>query len=177
MATRKPLALVSGAVQELGASDQVPIANVPTGTSGSTAALGNDSRFSDARTPTAHASTHAAGGSDPIALPLVLSTPYSLGNLTGAPAAIDPTAGNNPYGSVTGNITGAGITFTGAGASGQLVLLELNATAIRSVAVTATMTTGLVSPFSLASGKTGFFLFRYSVTLGAWVLLDFASSL
>lgn len=35
------------------------IARVPTGTTGTTVPLGNDSRFSDARTPTAH--NHAAG--------------------------------------------------------------------------------------------------------------------
>lgn len=38
------------------------------GTSGSTAAAGNDSRLSDARTPTAHASSHADGGSDEISI-------------------------------------------------------------------------------------------------------------
>lgn len=38
------------------------------GTTGSTAAAGNDSRLSDARTPTAHASSHADGGSDEISI-------------------------------------------------------------------------------------------------------------
>lgn len=38
------------------------------GVTGSTAAAGNDSRLSDARTPTAHASTHASAGSDPVTL-------------------------------------------------------------------------------------------------------------
>lgn len=37
----------------------VPIAQVPTGTSATTVPLGNDSRFSDARTPTAHNQTVA----------------------------------------------------------------------------------------------------------------------
>jgi hypothetical protein len=36
------------------------------GTVAGTVAAGNDSRLSDARTPTAHAATHTAGGSDPI---------------------------------------------------------------------------------------------------------------
>jgi hypothetical protein len=36
------------------------------GTTAGTAAQGNDARLSDARTPTAHASTHFTGGSDPI---------------------------------------------------------------------------------------------------------------
>lgn len=37
---------------------------VSFGTSGTTAAVGNDSRLSDARTPTAHKASHAVGGSD-----------------------------------------------------------------------------------------------------------------
>ena len=46
--------------------------SVKYGTTAGTAAEGNDSRLSDSRTPTAHASTHAAEGSDPI-------TPESIG--------------------------------------------------------------------------------------------------
>lgn len=38
------------------------------GSAANTAAQGNDSRLSDARTPTAHASSHAAAGSDPVTL-------------------------------------------------------------------------------------------------------------
>jgi hypothetical protein len=38
------------------------------GTTSGKVAQGNDSRFTDARTPTAHASTHAAAGSDPVTL-------------------------------------------------------------------------------------------------------------
>jgi hypothetical protein len=40
--------------------------SVTYGSTASTAAEGNDARLSDARTPTAHASTHATGGSDPV---------------------------------------------------------------------------------------------------------------
>ena len=40
-------------------SGTINIARIPTGTTSTTVALGNDARFSDARTPTAH--THAAG--------------------------------------------------------------------------------------------------------------------
>ncbi|HET8627454.1 MAG TPA: hypothetical protein VFL91_08540 [Thermomicrobiales bacterium] len=44
------------------------VANVlQLGTTATTAAAGNDSRLSDARTPTAHATTHHTGGSDPLA--------------------------------------------------------------------------------------------------------------
>ena len=42
--------------------------SVAYGTSSTTACVGNDSRLSDARTPTAHASSHASGGSDALSL-------------------------------------------------------------------------------------------------------------
>lgn len=45
----------------------VAIGRIPTGTTGSTVPFGNDSRFSDARTPTAHHTSHNTGGSDAIA--------------------------------------------------------------------------------------------------------------
>jgi hypothetical protein len=40
---------------------------IPYGTTAGTACEGNDSRLSDARTPTAHATTHQDGGSDEVA--------------------------------------------------------------------------------------------------------------
>lgn len=46
-----------------GASGAVTVA-ANVGTSAGTVAAGNDARFSDARTPTAHKTTHATGGSD-----------------------------------------------------------------------------------------------------------------
>ena len=41
---------------------------VAFGWTGTTACVGNDARLSDARTPTAHAATHGAAGSDPITI-------------------------------------------------------------------------------------------------------------
>jgi hypothetical protein len=41
---------------------------VAYGSTGTTSAAGNDARLSDARTPTAHASTHAVAGGDPVTL-------------------------------------------------------------------------------------------------------------
>ncbi len=46
----------------------VNIARLPTGTTSTTVAVGNDARFSDARTPTAHAASHQDGGTDELAL-------------------------------------------------------------------------------------------------------------
>lgn len=42
--------------------------SVAFGSTGSTVAVGNDARLADARTPTAHASTHGSGQSDPITI-------------------------------------------------------------------------------------------------------------
>jgi hypothetical protein len=50
-------------------------ATLSVGTGAGTVAAGNDSRFTDARTPTAHAASHASGGSDPV-------TPAAIGALS-----------------------------------------------------------------------------------------------
>lgn len=47
---------------------------LPLGTTASTAAAGNDSRLTDARTPVAHASSHQPGGSDAMAVDAVAAT-------------------------------------------------------------------------------------------------------
>lgn len=51
---------------ELNASQQLPIARIPLGSSSTTVTVGDDTRLSDARTPTLHASTHATGEDDEI---------------------------------------------------------------------------------------------------------------
>jgi len=52
----------------LDGSQKVPIANIPTGNTNITVCIGDDTRLSDARTPTAHATSHKSGGSDAIKL-------------------------------------------------------------------------------------------------------------
>ena len=52
----------------LDGSTKVPIGQIPTGTTSSTVAIGDDSRLSDARTPTAHTASHGVLGSDPVAI-------------------------------------------------------------------------------------------------------------
>lgn len=58
----------AGGYASLDGSTKVPIAQLPTGSTSSTVAIGNDARLSDARTPTAHATSHQDGGSDELAL-------------------------------------------------------------------------------------------------------------
>ncbi|MET8694706.1 hypothetical protein ABZV65_19435 [Streptomyces bauhiniae] len=63
MGSQKITGLANGvASSDAAAFGQIPIA----GTTSTTFAAGNDSRLSNARTPTTHASTHATGGSDPV---------------------------------------------------------------------------------------------------------------
>lgn len=66
---------------------------VSYGTTAGTAAQGNDARLSDARTPTAHAASHAAAGSDPITITaaqisgsLTQNTTGTANNVTGTVA-------------------------------------------------------------------------------------------
>lgn len=57
--------------------------DVSYGTTAGTAAQGNDTRLSDARTPTAHTATHAAGGADELALSAAQTTSgvFAVGRL------------------------------------------------------------------------------------------------
>jgi endosialidase-like protein len=79
------------------------------GTTGITACVGNDSRLSDARTPTAHATTHKSGGTDSIKLdelaaPTDVTTLDVSTTLHGLiPKAVAPAAGlQNVYGIANG---------------------------------------------------------------------------
>lgn len=67
-----PIAAVEGFGNSISASgiatwdSSTRTITVSTGTTAATAAAGNDSRLSNARTPTAHASSHQTGGTDPL---------------------------------------------------------------------------------------------------------------
>ncbi|HHT9120341.1 MAG TPA: hypothetical protein ACFYD3_07350, partial [Candidatus Hypogeohydataceae bacterium YC41] len=50
----------------LDVSGKLAGSQIPYGNTAGTACQGNDARLSDARTPTAHKTTHASGGSDPV---------------------------------------------------------------------------------------------------------------
>lgn len=52
----------------LDGASKLTASQLPLGSSATTAAAGNDARLSDARTPVAHAASHASGGTDPITI-------------------------------------------------------------------------------------------------------------
>lgn len=57
---------------------------VSFGSTAGTATEGNDSRLANARTPTAHASSHASGGSDPVSPAAIGALPSSGGFISGS---------------------------------------------------------------------------------------------
>jgi len=107
-------------------------------------------------------------------LPLVASTPYTItysGSIT-----IDPTLGNNPQITATGNPT-IGISTTGV-LNGQQILLEVLAqTTQRTVTLTGiNILPGLSSVNAITVAKVGFFGFRYSSLNATWHLMSYAAS-
>lgn len=82
--------------------------SVSFGTTSTTVCVGNDTRLTDARTPTAHAASHAAAGSDPITI--------AQSQVTGLTAALDakaPLTGATFTGAVT--VNGADLSVLGTG--------------------------------------------------------------
>jgi hypothetical protein len=78
------------------------------GTGAGTVAAGDDARLSDARTPTAHAGTHAAAGSDPVTL-----TQAQITGLAAALAALAALDGATFTGPVV--VSGADLSILGTG--------------------------------------------------------------
>lgn len=90
------------------------------GTGATQAAAGNDARLSDARTPTAHAASHASAGADPVTLAqsqvtnlttdLAAKAPLASPTFTGTPAAPTAAAGTNTTHLATTAFAAAGFT-------------------------------------------------------------------
>jgi len=64
----------ANAIPKAAAGGKLDIGWVPLGATSTTVCVGNDSRLSDARTPTAHASSHQPGGGDAMAVDAVAGT-------------------------------------------------------------------------------------------------------
>jgi len=103
--------------------------SVTYGSTASTAAEGNDTRLSDARTPTAHASTHATGGSDPVTAADVDVAGTAIAAALLAKAADNDVVKLNPTGTQTISV-GSGEAFgnvlvkQGRGTFDRLVALD-----------------------------------------------------
>ncbi len=69
----------------------LPFARLPIGTTSTTVPAGNDTRLSDARTPTAHKTSHATGGGDALAPSDIGAVPMSR-TLAGLDLSADRTA-------------------------------------------------------------------------------------
>lgn len=97
-------------------------ASLDVGTTAGTVAAGDDSRFSDARTPTAHASSHVTGGSDAIQSATSgqngLMTSAYASKLDGIEAGADVTD--------AANVAAAGALMTSALGTGVATALGVN---------------------------------------------------
>lgn len=125
-------------------SGTLDIARIPTGTSGTTVPLGNDSRFTDARTPTTHASSHATGGSDAV-------SPASIGAAatSHAHAADDITSGTFAIGRIPTGTTSSTVAI------GNDARLSDARTPTAHVHSGADITSGTVPIAAIPTGTTG----------------------
>ena len=139
-----------------------------TGATGSTGAKGDKGDKGDPGNPataTTNAGDLTSGVLDPARIPNVLHPPITASG-TGA-YTVDASAGTDWYLTATGNRT---LTITN-GADGQMLLIDVLASGgARTITINSvTLTTGMVNPFPIASGKVGTIGLRR--TNGAWRVL------
>ena len=115
----------ANAIPKAGAGGTLDIGWVPTGTSSTTVCVGNDSRLSDARTPTTHATSHKSGGSDPIKLD-ELAAPTDITTLNASTSAhgLLPKLDNNSSHFLNGQ--GAWATPSGGAESNATIAVRSN---------------------------------------------------
>lgn len=142
----------------------------------------DDTRLTDARTPTVHASTHASGGSDVV-------TPTAIGAATSGhthpPAAVYATprtaSASSSYtadGTLAGDIqltcTGNTVITPSGTPNGRMMIVEALASGGQrtpSVPSTVMLTTGITSrSLTVPQDKVGLFGLRYSTLAGTWLL-------
>lgn len=122
------------------------------GTTGGTVAAGNDSRLSDARTPTTHAASHASGGGDPVTLAQsqITGLATALSDLTAAIASIGNLGGNELYNFKAKINAQTGTTYTLQSSDKGKIITFSNASAI-----TVTVPSGLGAGFSCTPIQKG----------------------
>ncbi len=152
----------------LNSSTQVPIAQLPTGTTSSTVAIGNDSRITGAAPTASPTFTGTVTLVHEVITPQTITWASSITPVATSGDAVQITA--------TANTT---INAPTSPTSGGMMLIEVLASAgTWTVTLSGiTLSTGLTSPFTIASGKVGFFGLRYSGLLSAWVCIAQTNSL
>lgn len=166
------------------------IARIPVASSGTTSTTAvvraDDSRLSNARTPTSH--THAeseiTGLTADLAAKAPLDSPVFTGSIDYNRAVSTPNtityATTITLNAALGNafkITATGILTLNPPTNpidGQMMMVSILASgANRAVTISSSiqLTTGCVTPFTVNNGKVGYFGLRYSVLSGNWTLL------
>lgn len=144
------------------------ILRIPTGITSSTVCIGNDSRLSDSRTPTSHASTHASGGTDALTLAqsqitnlttdLAAKAPLASPSLTGTPTSTTAAADTNTTQiATTAYVVGQASSTTPAALGTSAVGTSLKYARADHVHAlpTISLTTGVSGQLPIANGGTG----------------------
>jgi hypothetical protein len=121
------------------------------GTTAGTVAAGDDARLSNARTPTAHAATHASGGSDPVTL-----AESQITNLATDLAGKEPALGNpSTSGYVLSSTTGGARSWVAQSGGGGAAINRFSLTMAGALAVDADPASHLLFPPALGMTATG----------------------
>lgn len=104
----------ANSIPKTGATTTLDIGWIPTGSTGTTVCIGNDSRLSNARTPTSHASTHLPGGSDALTTATAATITDST-NAEGSATSFARSDHSHSHGTRGGGTLHAATSSSGAG--------------------------------------------------------------